>query len=312
MSARHLTIRLAMLWLVAALPVIAMAAEPVPAAPASTTAPPPAPPAQTRNINYGGRNMELPVDNINDPLVLMQTSVGDIVLELFAQEAPETVANFLALANGTKAFIDPATGMETMRPFYDSLVFHRVIDGFMIQGGSPTAAGDGNPGYKFNDEISAASLGLDKMLVVDSNGVPNPVLGIRSQQDFQQRVLGPLYHSLNIQNQQQLEVRLAEVDQKLRELSVQQNLEMLGYHFRNELQSHTPVRGVIAMANSGPDSNGSQFFITLVDTPWLTGKHTVFGKVRAGQDVVDKIGKVGVDEAARPLQLVIINSVSAL
>jgi cyclophilin family peptidyl-prolyl cis-trans isomerase len=286
-------------------PLTLLAAEP--ATPAA-----PQPPAQLRLISLAGRNVEVQVDNPGNPLVLMQTSAGDIVLELFTQEAPETVANFLGLANGTKTFTDAITGMEIMQPFYDNLVFHRVISGFMIQGGSQTGAGDGSPGYHFGDEISAVSLGLDKMLVLDGSGVPNAVLGIRSQADFQQRVLGPLYRSMNITSQQQLDVRIAEVDQHLRELSVQQNLEMLGYHFHNELQSHAPVKGVIAMANSGPDSNGSQFFITLADTPWLTGKHTVFGKVRAGLDVVDMIGKVKVDETSRPLQAVTINSVRSL
>ena len=288
-----------------ALPLNLLAAEP--ATPTATQ-----PPTQLRLISLGGRNVEVQVDNPGNPLVLMQTSAGDIVLELFPQEAPETVANFLGLANGTKAFIDAATGMETMQPFYDNLVFHRVIGGFMIQGGSPTGAGDGSPGYHFGDEISAVSLGLDKMLVLDGNGVPNAVLGIRSQAEFQQRVLGPLYRSMNITSQQQLDSRIAEVDQHLRELSVQQNLEMQGYHFHNELQSHAPVKGVIAMANSGPDSNGSQFFITLADTPWLTGKHTVFGKIRTGQDVVDMIGKVKVDEASRPVQPVVITLVRSL
>ena len=288
-----------------AAPLTMLAAEP--ATPAVTQ-----PPTQLRSISLAGHNLDVQVDNPGNPLVLMQTSAGDIVLELFPQEAPETVANFLGLANGTKAFTDAATGMETMQPFYDNLMFHRVISGFMIQGGSPIGNGDGSPGYHFSDEISAASLGLDKMLVLDGSGVPNAVLGIRSQAEFQQRVLGPLYRNMNITSQQQLDGRITEVDQHLRELSVQQNLEMLGYHFHNELQSHTPVKGVIAMANSGPDSNGSQFFITLSDTPWLTGKHTVFGKVRAGQDVVDMIARVKVDEASRPLQAVVINSVRSL
>lgn len=266
----------------------------------------------SRTVSIGGRVLTLMVDSIDNPLVLLQTSRGDIVLELFPQEAPETVANFLGLASGSKPFIDSATGMETVRPFYDGLIFHRVIDGFMIQGGSPTGLGDGFPGYRFNDEISSQSLGLDKMLVLDASGVPNPVLGIRSQQDFQQRVLGPLYQSMGITSQQQLDVRIGEVDQKLRSLTVQQNYELLGYHYRNDLQSRAPVRGVIAMANSGPDSNGSQFFITLADTPWLTGKHTVFGEVKSGIEVADAIGKVAVDADNRPLQDVVLLAIQQL
>lgn len=265
-----------------------------------------------RTVSIGGQLLTVMVDSVDNPLVLLQTSRGDIVVELFPQEAPETVANFIGLANGSKPFIDAATGTEALRPLYDGLIFHRVIDGFMIQSGSPTGFGDGFPGYRFNDEISAQSLGLDKMLVLDASGVPNPVLGIRSQEDFQQRVLGPLYQSMGITTQQQLDVRIAEVDQKLRSMTVQQNHELLGYHYRNDLQSRAPVRGVIAMANSGPDSNGSQFFITLVDTPWLTGKHTVFGEVKSGMEVVDAIGKVAVDADSRPLQEVVLLAVKQI
>lgn len=285
----------------------AIAADATPPAMVDTTTA-----AQVRSISYGGRTVDISVENPANPLVLMQTTRGDIVLELFPQEAPATVANFLGLVTGTKPFIDPATGQEVIRPFYDGLIFHRVIDGFMIQSGSPTGLGDGFPGYRFADEISAQSLGLDKMLVLDADGIPNAVLGIRSQQDFQQRVLGPLYQSMNITSQQQLDVRISEVDERLRKQTVQQNYELLGYHYRNELLSRAPLRGVIAMANSGPDSNGSQFFINLVDTPWLTGKHTVFGKVRAGLDVVDAIGKVPVNAESRPLQDVSILAVSPL
>ena len=286
----------------------------VPAQPAATavvvTALPTA--GAMRSVSIGGRMVELAVDSLDNPLVLLQTTQGDIVLELFPQEAPETVANFISLASGSKAFTDPATGMEAMRPFYDGLVFHRVIDGFMIQGGSPTGFGDGFPGYRFSDEISAQSLGLDKMLVLDASGVPNPVLGIQSQADFQQKILGPLYAAMGITSQEQLDVRIGEVDQRIRSMTVQQSHEMLGYHFRNDLQSRAPVLGVIAMANSGPDTNGSQFFITLADTPWLTGKHTVFGEVKAGIEVVDAIGKVAVDAEARPLQPVTLLSVRPL
>lgn len=274
--------------------------------------PPPAAAGTLRSVTIGGRVIELTVDSLDNPLVVLQTSQGDMVLELFPQEAPETVANFLALATGTKPFIDPATGMETTRPFYDGLVFHRVVNGFMIQGGSPTGAGDGFPGYRFADEISALSLGLDKMLVLDASGAPNPVLGIQSEDDFQQNILGPLYAAMNITSQEQLDVRIGEVDQRIRSMTVQQSYEMLGYHFRNDLQSRAPVRGVIAMANSGPDTNGSQFFITLGDAPWLTGKHTVFGEVKAGLETADAIGRLPVDADDRPLQPVTLLSVRPL
>jgi peptidyl-prolyl cis-trans isomerase A (cyclophilin A) len=263
-------------------------------------------------VTLNGREELVQTDSLANPLVVISTNRGDMLVELFADEAPNTVANFLGLANGTKPFTDPATGQQVTRPLYDGLIFHRVIDGFMIQGGSPTGDGEGTPGYDFADEINAESLGLDKMMLIDAEGVPNPVLGIRSQSDFQQRVLMPLYQKLGITSQESLTARAAEVDERLRSMSVKENYEMLGYHYIAKVKSRAPVRGVLAMANSGPDTNGSQFFINLADTEWLTGKHTVFGKVRAGLAVLDAIGKTPVNSESRPAQDVVIQSIRPL
>ncbi len=109
-----------------------------------------------------------------NPLIEIQTSMGTMILELFPKEAPETVTNFITLAQGEKPFEDPETGEIVSRPFYDGLIFHRVIDGFMIQGGSPTGIGNGSPGYSFKDEINARSLGLDRMQAIDDEGIPHP------------------------------------------------------------------------------------------------------------------------------------------
>jgi peptidyl-prolyl cis-trans isomerase A (cyclophilin A) len=184
-----------------------------------------------------------------------------------------------------------------------------VIGGFMIQGGSPTGQGDGNPGFRINDEINARSLGLDKMQVLDDTGTPHPLLAISNQQDFQQKVLMPLYEKMGITNQAQLEARIDDIDRTLRSMTVKESFENLGYRYSERFMSRMPVRGVIAMANSGPNSNGSQFFINLMDTDWLAGKHTVFGKIRVGLEVLDAIGKVPVDSQDRPLQDVIILSI---
>ena len=251
-------------------------------------------------------------EDFNNPVVEINTSLGAMVLELFPDEAPQAVANFLGLADGTKAWVDPFTGAEVLRPFYDGLVFHRVIDGFMIQGGSPNGRGDGSPGFTFRDEINARSLGLDKMLLLDDTGTPHPLLGIGTQQAFQQKVLIPLYQEMGIDSQEALANRVDEVDRRLHTMTVKDIYELLGYQYTERFISRRPQRGVIAMANSGPNSNGSQFFITLVDTDWLTGKHTVFGKVRVGLEVLDAIGKVPVDADNRPLEDVFILSVRRL
>ena len=143
----------------------------------------------------------------------LHTREGSIEVELFPEDAPKTVANFTKLAG---------------EGFYDGLVFHRVIPGFMIQGGCPQGTGTGGPGYKFEDEFN----------------------------------------------------------------------------------HHKVVKGALAMANSGPNTNGSQFFIVTADaTPWLDGKHTVFGQVTAGQDVVDRIQQVDRDGRDRPTTPVTIDRI---
>jgi peptidyl-prolyl cis-trans isomerase A (cyclophilin A) len=139
------------------------------------------------------------------------TSEGNFTVELFEKDAPKTVANFVGLAEGTKEWTDPKTGAKSKKPFYNGLIFHRVIPNFMIQGGDPLGTGTGDPGYKFADEFTSGRK-LDKA-------------------------------------------------------------------------------GILAMANAGPNTNGSQFFITLAATDWLTGKHTVFGEVTTGMDVIKKIGQ---------------------
>ena len=136
----------------------------------------------------------------------LETSKGNIILELYYEQAPTTVSNFVALAEGNHPVVDD---QHEGKRYYDGLKFHRVIEDFMIQGGDPTGTGSGGPGYQFDDE------------------------------------------------------------------------------FNEELKHDGP--GVLSMANAGPGTNGSQFFITHVETPWLDGKHSIFGKVNSGQDVVDKI-----------------------
>ena len=158
------------------------------------------------------------------------TSEGNFTVELFEKDAPKTVANFVGLAEGTREWTDPKSGAKMKKPFYDGLIFHRVIADFMIQGGDPLGTGTGDPGYKFADEFGSGRK-IDKA-------------------------------------------------------------------------------GVLAMANAGPNTNGSQFFITLAPQPHLTGKHTVFGEVTQGMNVVEKIGAVKVSRPDnKPLKPVVIQSV---
>lgn len=159
----------------------------------------------------------------------IKTSMGDIVIKLFPEKAPKTVANFVGLAEGTQPWVDPKTGQkQAEKSLYQGTIFHRVIKDFMIQGGDPLGLGTGGPGYRFEDEIS--DLKFDK-----------PYL--------------------------------------------------------------------LAMANSGPNTNGSQFFITVVETPWLSGKHTIFGEVVTGQDVVDKIVTTPTKTGDKPVTDVVINDI---
>lgn len=160
----------------------------------------------------------------------LKTSKGDLVLELYADKTPVTVANFVGLAEGTQPWADSKTGkIVENKPFYDGLTFHRIIPGFMIQGGDPQGTGAGGPGYRFADEI-----------------VP-------------------------------------------------------------ELTFDQPY--LLAMANTGqPVTNGSQFFITVAPTTWLNGKHTIFGKLTSGQEVLEAIIAVG-SESGAPSEKVTINQV---
>ena len=166
----------------------------------------------------------------------LHTNLGDIRLELFPEQAPETVSNFVGLATGEKTWTDPRTKEQSNAPLYSGVIFHRVIPGFMIQGGDPLGTGTGGPGYTFDDEIDPS------------------------------------------------------------------------------LTFTQPY--ILAMANAGrrlgKGTNGSQFFITTAPTEWLQGKHTIFGEVAddASRQVVDAISAVSTDPRDRPLEDVVITSVT--
>ncbi|MFB6160056.1 MAG: peptidylprolyl isomerase [Haloferacaceae archaeon] len=167
---------------------------------------------------------------MSDLTATLHTNHGDVEIELHDERAPRTVANFVGLATGERAWDDPETGERREDPLYEDVLVHRVIDDFMIQGGDPTGTGRGGPGYQFDDE------------------------------------------------------------------------------FHEELR-HDGA-GVVSMANSGPNTNGSQFFVTLDATPHLDDRHAVFGRVVDGMDVVEGIGAVETDANDRPVEDVVLESVT--
>jgi peptidyl-prolyl cis-trans isomerase A (cyclophilin A) len=162
----------------------------------------------------------------------LHTTAGDILVELFGDQAPVTVQNFVNLAEGSKEWQNPATGQKSNEPLYNGTVFHRVIEGFMIQGGDPLGSGRGGPGYQFKDE------------------------------------------------------------------------------FHPDLRFDRPY--LLAMANAGPGTNGSQFFITVGPTPHLNRKHTIFGEIADADSraVVDQIAKAPTDHSDRPREDVTVTSVT--
>jgi peptidyl-prolyl cis-trans isomerase A (cyclophilin A) len=251
-----------------------------------------------------------------EPRVRIETSMGDIVAALLPAAAPQTVRIFLGLAEGHGTWSDvhdPAKKVTIREPFYDGLVFHRVVKGFMIQGGDPKGNGTGGAGFAYADELNGKALGLGKETVVQG-GRPHPWIGVQGPADWQQKVLLPVIRDLGIEPAALNESRdlQAKVQARLDELTLLDLYEMQGYRYDDDLASVPPVKGSLALANSGPDTNGSQFFINLGDTPWLTGKHAVFGRVVEGMDVVEKIGAVKTDNASRPLTPVRILSIRRL
>ena len=164
------------------------------------------------------------------PIATIVTTRGSFTVRLMPDHAPKTVANFVDLATGAREWTDPRDGQRKSEPLYHGTKFHRVIDGFMIQGGDPAGTGRGGPGYEFEDETPTDGPGFDKA-------------------------------------------------------------------------------GLLAMANAGPNTNGSQFFVTVAATPWLNGRHTIFGEVTEGYDVVDAISKTDTDAQDRPGDDVVIERI---
>ncbi|MEW6059121.1 MAG: peptidylprolyl isomerase [Actinomycetota bacterium] len=167
------------------------------------------------------------------PSATFETTAGSFTVKLMPEHAPKAVANFVALATGSREWTDPRDGRTKKEPLYDGTIFHRVIADFMIQGGDPAGTGTGGPGYSFEDECPPG---------------------------------GPSFNR----------------------------------------------PGLLAMANAGPNTNGSQFFVTVAPTRWLTGKHTIFGEVTDGYEVVEAISKAPTAAQDRPATDVVLERVRVL
>ncbi|MBN2788562.1 MAG: peptidylprolyl isomerase [Candidatus Delongbacteria bacterium] len=245
-----------------------------------------------------------------NPIVTMETTMGTIKIELWPDIAPKTVANFIGLANGTKEWTDPISKAKVKKPFYDGLIFHRVISDFMIQGGCPLGTGTGNPGYKFEDEC------FDEGKEIKSGKITDETM---AGDVFQQMVIPYLQSNNETTRDKEIskiieECNKARSGKPMMEHPIEWYIEKTGFKgkfaTKGKLKA-TVDYGVIAMANSGPGTNGSQFFIvTKKDgTPWLNGKHTVFGKVIEGMDVALKIEAVEKGKGDKPVKDVVMTKV---
>ena len=237
----------------------------------------------------------LAMEDSQNPLIRISTSKGEMYLELYPLEAPNNVENFIALAEGEKEFTNLKTGEPIQSRYYNGMRFHRVVPGFIIQAGSPAINPLGLQVSLLNDEINANALGLDQIPALNPDGSFADVLNIESKPDFHEEILTPLYSQRNITDVEAALSRQYQVLETLQELSVKSVYENQGYRYDDSLESRPIERGTVALANSGPDSNGSEFFISLTAAEWLWGKYTVIGKVVEGQEVMDSIGNTAID-----------------
>lgn len=238
------------------------------------------------------------MEDPGNPLLEISTARGEIYVELLPDEAPNNVANFLALAAGELELIDEDTGFSFYPRYYDGMRFHRVIPGFVIQAGSPDNHPLGAPPELIDDEINARALGLHEQPVLMEDSSVNAALPITEAEDFAEQVLAPLYAEMGIDAVDGLRSRQDEVVQRLENMDLQGLYELQGYDYTEAFPTRVIDRGVVALANTGPNSNGPEFFIALNPLPSLTGKYTVIGHVVEGMEVVERIGAVAID----PLQ----------
>ena len=235
------------------------------------------------------------MENKSNPLMLLSTSLGDIYIELFKVEAPNNVDNFLALAHGEIEFTEKDSGNTFYPRYFDGMQFHRVIPNMLIQAGSPQYHPLGMPRRILADEINADILGLDKQPVLNEFGEFNSLLNISDQSNFRDALLEPILQYLRIGSDSELTNRQYEIYDFIANLTIKQAYELGGYTYNSDLTTRRITRSIVALANSGPNSNGPEFFIATSDLPWLNGKHTVIGKVVEGMETVDAISRTEID-----------------
>lgn len=223
------------------------------------------------------------MENARNPLLEISSSEGDIYVELFPDAAPQSVRRVLELASGQ--LMPSPTGA-----YYNGLTFHRTVPGYFLQTGAAERANRQRP-LPVADEINARGLGLEQQKLLDVTGRPHPWLNITDLQDFQNRVLAPLYRSMNINNPVQLSAQEDRVLQRLRDLNLLQLHELAGYRYNGSLPSRRPLSGSVMMANHGPGTNDGELLLSLVDAPWLTATHTVIGRVVSGLTLAGSISR---------------------
>jgi len=232
----------------------------------------------------------LAMEDSSNPLMLVSTSAGPIYIEMLPAEAPENVARFIEFTVGEVPLIETDSTLTVSPRYYNGSRFHRVIPAFIIQAGSPEHNAHGRPRDYLADEINASALGLDRLPVILQAGEINPILNTDSQQEFASRVLEPLYRQLGIDSPEQLETEESAIIDALQSLTVMRLYEYEGYRYQNRYPTRAITRGIVALANDGPNRNGPEFFISLSDAPWLDGRYTVIGRVVEGMETADSIG----------------------
>jgi cyclophilin family peptidyl-prolyl cis-trans isomerase len=235
------------------------------------------------------------MESDSNPLMLLSTSLGDIYIELFKVEAPNNVRNFLALAHGEIEFKEKNSGNTFYPRYFDGMQFHRVIPNMLIQAGSPQYHPLGIPSRILDDEINADVLGLDEQPVLNEFGEFNSLLNISDRSNFRDVLLEPILKHLRIGSDSELTDRQYEIYDFIVNLTIKQAYELEGYTYNSDLTTRPITRSIVALANSGPNSNGPEFFIATNDLPWLNGKYTVIGKVVEGMDTVDAISRTEID-----------------